>query len=83
MENSIIKLDELGPIILEKDGRLSRIQNWVTMTEEEREMAQRLIAKRNAQRKAALEDSKGSKHVEYIEVEEKESPRVIENTRNP
>lgn len=49
-----ITLDELGPIILQEDGRLGRLSNWHDMTEPEQEATLRFVAKRNAKRRQAL-----------------------------
>ena len=49
-----VALDELGPIIVALDGQLSRISNWAEMTEQEQKVSYRRIAKRNAERVAAL-----------------------------
>lgn len=43
-------LEQLGPVVVNSDGTLSRITNWPTMTEGERQTAKRLIAKRNVKR---------------------------------
>lgn len=51
-----LKFDELGPIILNADGTMARIPNWIELCESERETAIRLISKRNARRKAELLD---------------------------
>ena len=50
-----IKLDELGPIIVNLDGTLSRIPNWHEMTEGEQQKTLRLIAIRNKKRITDLE----------------------------
>merc|ERR1740124_1026481 len=49
-----ITLDELGPIILQEDGRLGRLSNWQDMTEAEQAATLRFVAKRNAKRRQAL-----------------------------
>jgi len=49
-----VKLDHLGPIILNVDGTISRINNWDQMIEREQKMALRMIAKRNKERRAVL-----------------------------
>ena len=51
-----VQLDALGPIVLNEDGTMSRISNWHDMTEQEHEMTLKLIAKRNATRRAKLLD---------------------------
>jgi predicted Fe-S protein YdhL (DUF1289 family) len=50
-----VKLDHLGPIILNTDGSTSRISNWSDMTEQEQQNTLRLIAKRNKKRIAEQE----------------------------
>jgi hypothetical protein len=47
-------LDELGPVVLNSDGTISRITNWQQMTPSEQAATQRIIAKRNQARKAQL-----------------------------
>ena len=48
-------LGDLGPIVLNSDGTMSRIANWTQMTKAEQESTARVISARNAKRKAALE----------------------------
>lgn len=50
-----MKLDHLGPIILNTDGTTRRIDNWGTLTEREREVTWRRIKKRNEERRKILE----------------------------
>lgn len=40
-----MSLDELGPIIVNKDGTTSRVTNWLEMGREEQERTQRMIKK--------------------------------------
>mmetsp|Transcript_15405 Transcript_15405/g.21947 ORF Transcript_15405/g.21947 Transcript_15405/m.21947 type:complete len:105 (-) Transcript_15405:68-382(-) len=42
-----LKLDHLGPIIINPDGTTHQIENWDTMTEKERGVAWRRISKQN------------------------------------
>ncbi|KIJ05369.1 hypothetical protein PAXINDRAFT_24178, partial [Paxillus involutus ATCC 200175] len=42
-----VKLDNLGPMVVNSDGTLSRIANWENMTEGERERTTRVVAARN------------------------------------
>ena len=49
--------DELGPVVLNKDGTISRIKNWHQLTKGEQERVAIRIAKRNAKRRAILEES--------------------------
>ena len=46
----VLKLDYLGPIIINTDGTLQRIPNWIEMSEVEKSKALRLIAARNRKR---------------------------------
>ncbi|KAK8183072.1 uncharacterized protein BKA78DRAFT_231138, partial [Phyllosticta capitalensis] len=42
-----VKLDALGPMVVNKDGTLSRIANWQKMTEIEKRNTLRILGKRN------------------------------------
>ncbi|KAF2439337.1 hypothetical protein P171DRAFT_338229, partial [Karstenula rhodostoma CBS 690.94] len=42
-----VKLDHLGPMVVNRDGTLSRIGNWEQMTEMERRNTLRVLGKRN------------------------------------
>ena len=44
------KLTALGPVVVGKDGSLGLVTGWAEMTEQEREAAQRMLARRNAKR---------------------------------
>lgn len=50
-----IKMDHLGPLVVNVDGSLARISNWDKMVESERKATLRIIGKRNKERLAALE----------------------------
>ncbi|KAL4879794.1 hypothetical protein BJY04DRAFT_89615 [Aspergillus karnatakaensis] len=49
-----VKLDHLGPLIVNQDGTLSRIGNWAQMTELEKKNTLRVLGKRNKERMARL-----------------------------
>ncbi|KAG6360213.1 hypothetical protein INS49_011269 [Diaporthe citri] len=49
-----ISLDHMGPMVVHKDGTLSRISNWGEMTEIERQNTLRILVKRNQVRLGAL-----------------------------
>lgn len=49
-----VKLDHLGPLVVNQDGTLSRISNWDKMTEIEKKNTLRVLGKRNQQRMDAL-----------------------------
>ncbi|KAF3004942.1 hypothetical protein E8E13_007463 [Curvularia kusanoi] len=51
-----VALDHLGPLIVNKDGSLSRIANWETMSDREKKNTLRVLKKRNQLR---LGDLKG------------------------
>lgn len=40
-------MDHLGPLVVNKDGSLSRISNWEQMTETEQKNTLRILGKRN------------------------------------
>ncbi|PWN34031.1 uncharacterized protein FA14DRAFT_114355, partial [Meira miltonrushii] len=56
-DDSIAKFDNLGPMVVNSDGTISRIHNWQTMTDAERERTARLVNKRNQTRLQALRES--------------------------
>jgi predicted Fe-S protein YdhL (DUF1289 family) len=69
-------MDELGPIIVNKDGTLRRISNWNILTAHEKESSFRQIAARNMKRIAALElkqKQQEDKEPKQHETEEKDN----------
>ncbi|KAL6871207.1 hypothetical protein J3F83DRAFT_646461 [Trichoderma novae-zelandiae] len=56
---STVKLDALGPLVVNVDGTMSRIANWAKMADIERENTLRIIGKRNQERLAALRQARG------------------------
>ncbi|KAK0109828.1 hypothetical protein ONS95_002499 [Cadophora gregata] len=56
-----VKLDHLGPMVVNVDGTLSRISNWEQMAEIERENTVRIIGVRNRTRLRALREKEGGK----------------------
>ncbi|EKD13987.1 hypothetical protein MBM_07664 [Drepanopeziza brunnea f. sp. 'multigermtubi' MB_m1] len=52
-----VKLDQLGPMVVNADGTLSRISNWEKMADVEKEATVRIIAKRNQARLKALREN--------------------------
>jgi len=50
--NQTIKLDELGPMVINSDGTISRIANWNDMTSQEQERTMRVLGARNKLRLA-------------------------------
>lgn len=54
-----VKLDHLGPLVVNKDGTLSRIENWAAMAEIERQNTLRVLGKRNQARLEALRGEEG------------------------
>lgn len=55
--DSTVSLDAMGPVVVNKDGTVSRVTNWGKMTEMERETTLRVLGKRNKQRLAALKEA--------------------------
>ncbi|KAI1791397.1 hypothetical protein LXA43DRAFT_427781 [Ganoderma leucocontextum] len=49
------KFDELGPVVVNKDGTLSRIANWEQMAPIEKERTLRILVARNQIRLASQE----------------------------
>lgn len=60
--NQTIKLDHLGPMIVNSNGTISRISNWSQLTQPEKDRSLRLLAKRNNVRMEGLrqQDSDGA-----------------------
>lgn len=52
-----VKLDHLGPMVINTDGTVSRITNWHDMSEREQDTTLRVIVKRNKKRRKALEEA--------------------------
>lgn len=53
-EGSSVRLDHLGPLVINQDGTMSRISNWDKMTEIEKRNTLRVLGKRNRERLEAL-----------------------------
>jgi hypothetical protein len=56
-----VKLDHLGPLVVNVDGTLSRISNWDKMADIEKENTLRIIGKRNQARLESLRAKEGGK----------------------
>lgn len=52
-----VTLDHLGPMVINKDGTMSRITNWDKMADIEKKNTLRILAKRNKQRLDALKQA--------------------------
>jgi hypothetical protein len=52
-----ITLDELGPVVVNLDGTMSRITNWKNMSKNEQDQTSRVIAKRNVARMEKLKQT--------------------------
>lgn len=59
VDGQAVKLDHLGPLVVNKDGTLSRIANWESMAEIERQNTLRILVKRNQVRLGALRGEQG------------------------
>jgi type IV secretory pathway TrbL component len=53
-EQAMHKMEELGPVVLGRDGSMSLIGNWAELNQAERAAAWKGVASRNAKRKADL-----------------------------
>ncbi|KAI8138245.1 hypothetical protein BJV82DRAFT_631597 [Fennellomyces sp. T-0311] len=56
--NDTYKLKELGPVVVNEDGSLSRINNWHEMADIEKENVNRILLKRNRARLERLKKAK-------------------------
>eukprot|EP00912_Choanoflagellata_sp_UC4_P000771 UC4_evm1s485 len=52
-----VHIDSLGPIIINTDGTVSRITNWMEMSDIEKNRALRMVSKRNKKRRTAATDA--------------------------
>ncbi|KAG5990630.1 hypothetical protein E4U54_004058 [Claviceps lovelessii] len=59
-EGSSVKLDHLGPLVVNTDGTMSRIGNWAQLAPVEKENALRILAKRNKERLEVLRKKDGA-----------------------
>ena len=55
VDGAPLKLDNLGPVIVNEDGSLGRIANWHELSEREQQVTLRRIPTRNKERLAALQ----------------------------
>lgn len=46
MAGGVFKFDELGPMVVNSNGTLSRITNWTELSEGERERTVRLLVRK-------------------------------------
>ena len=53
-------LDNLGPMVVGRDGTLARVSNWHEMTEHEQKMTLRVLGKRNQLRLGNLKAGRGA-----------------------
>lgn len=54
-----VKLDHLGPMVVNVDGSLSRISNWEGLADIEKKNTLRIIGKRNQERLEAVRVKEG------------------------
>eukprot|EP00981_Chlorochromonas_danica_P008341 scaffold2135_cov154-Ochromonas_danica.AAC.2 len=66
-----LKLDDLGPIIINPDGTTRRIANWANLTKFEQDNTWRLISARNKRRIAALQAKKEDEGDVLVDQEDK------------
>ncbi|KAI8639435.1 hypothetical protein BD408DRAFT_421453 [Parasitella parasitica] len=55
--NDTYKLNELGPVVINENGTMSRINNWFEMNEIERANVKRVLLERNRKRLAKLKEA--------------------------
>ncbi|KAG9246264.1 hypothetical protein BJ878DRAFT_497841 [Calycina marina] len=59
VDGEAVKLDALGPMVINVDGTISRINNWHGMTEHEQATTKRLLIRRNEMRRKVLLEKGG------------------------
>ncbi|KAF7984165.1 hypothetical protein HWV62_16836 [Athelia sp. TMB] len=58
-DGASVRLDVLGPMIINADGTIARISNWAAMTEAERVNTIRVLGRRNRKRVEELAAAQG------------------------
>lgn len=51
-----VRLDAMGPLVVNVDGSVGRVANWAEMTPAEREGTMRLLQRRNQERLRVLKE---------------------------
>ena len=59
-EGMTLKLNHLGPLVVNRDGTMSRIANWAEMSDVEKKNTLRILGKRNQLRLGHLKDQAGA-----------------------
>lgn len=54
-DGATVKLDHLGPVVVNPDGTVPRITNWHQMNEYEKKNLERMLLKRNKEKLEALQ----------------------------
>ena len=58
-DGATVKLDHIGPLVVNHDGTMSRIGNWAEMSPPEKKNTLRILGKRNQQRLKKLREASG------------------------
>ncbi|CAE6948807.1 prlC [Symbiodinium natans] len=56
VDGNPVKMDKLGPLVINTDGSIARINNWHEMTEHEQTNTLRVLGRRNKLRLAKLQE---------------------------
>ncbi|KAG4301376.1 hypothetical protein PCANB_002232 [Pneumocystis canis] len=54
-QSSTLRLDQLGPVVINSDGTLARIENWLSLTDIEKRRIERVLVQRNQERLKKLQ----------------------------
>jgi hypothetical protein len=72
VDGPAVSMPELGPVIVNADGTLRRIENWTQMTKQEQASTIKMISRRNKKRLEALkeleEEEKASSNAQGVPV---------------
>jgi hypothetical protein len=77
-----VKLDRLGPMVVNADGTLSRISNWDKMADNEKETTLRIIGKQNQARLGQLRAKEGAQCAHDLGVRAPGSTSAIESAHH-
>ena len=72
-----IQLTELGAIIVNSDGTLSKVENWKELTPPEQARVLRVIANRNAKRRLALEQEQREEPPSQTKQEQEQEQETV------
>ncbi|CAG9979433.1 unnamed protein product [Clonostachys byssicola] len=78
-DGTTVKLDQMGPLVVNHDGSVGRLTNWAEMTKAEQKNTLRILGRRNKQR---LEELQKRRQREQEQEQEKAGGQGSSSTSN-